>query len=115
VARDLRRRFIRDAENAVVFARKSTLEMNDHVCCGNAGKIDFLVEASLALGRPDLLEEARRKAGAVIARKRRNGHYLLHGGDGGALFNPSFFQGISGIGYTLLRCVAPSEIQSVLR
>lgn len=113
--RNLRRRFMRDVENAVEFARTCTLEMNDHVCCGNAGKIDFLVEASLALGRPDLLEEARRKAGAVIARKRRNGHYLLHGGDGGAWFNPSFFQGISGIGYTLLRCAAPAEIQSVLR
>jgi len=109
------RRMAQDIENAVAFAQACPMETHDHVCCGNAGRIDFLIEASLTLDRPDLLEEARRKAGAVLARKHRNGHYLLHAGGQGALFNPSFFQGISGIGYTFLRCAAPRAIRSVLR
>jgi lantibiotic modifying enzyme len=113
--KEYRRRMAQDVENAVEFARACPMEAHDHVCCGNAGRIDFLIEASLLLDRPDLLEEARRKAGAVIARKRRNGHYLLHAGEGRALSNPSFFQGIAGVGYTFLRCAAPGEIRSVLK
>lgn len=103
-----------DIENAVQFTQGFPMEYSDHVCCGHAGRLDFLMESALIMDRPDWLEEAKNKAGMIIARRRENGHYLLNGSDEGAIFNPSFFQGISGIGYFLLRCIAPNEIKSLL-
>lgn len=104
-----------DIEKAVQFTRSLKQELSDHICCGHAGGIDLLIEASLLRNRPDLLEEARERMGMVIGRMQHNGHYLLNGSDHGAIFNPSFFQGISGIGYQLLRCIAPDEIKSLLK
>lgn len=100
-------KILRQAEN-------SSWEYGDHYCCGNSGRIDFLLEASMRLERPELLAEARRRALGMMRRKEENGGYQIKGRDSRAISNPSFFQGLSGIGYTLLRCADPQAISSVL-
>ena len=86
----------------------------DHYCCGNSGRIDFLLEASMRLDRPQLLQEAQKRALGMMRRKEESSGYQIKGRDSRAISNPSFFQGLSGIGYTLLRCADPQAISSVL-
>jgi lantibiotic modifying enzyme len=102
-----------DIEKTIAFTLQHPMNANDHLCCGNSGRIDFLIEAGLKLDRPDLLAEARKRAVWMIQRREAKGQYTLNAGKG-KVFNPSLFQGTAGIGYELLRCAAPLEIFSIL-
>lgn len=104
---------LKDVENAIAFTLQYPMNTNDHLCCGNSARIDFLIEAALKLERPELLEEARRRMMWMINRKEIKGRYTFNA-EKGKVFNPSFFQGTAGIGYELLRCVAPQLIFSIL-
>jgi lantibiotic modifying enzyme len=59
-------------------------------------------------------ESAFRLADATVRRARRNGGYRLLPGFAAGPFVPSFFQGLSGIGYTLLRLAHPGDLPDVL-
>mgnify|MGYP001004882889 CR=1 FL=1 len=104
---------LNDIENAISFTLQYPMYSNDHICCGNSGRVDFLIEAALKLGRPELLEQARKRITWVFNRKEVKGQYTFNTGNG-KVFNPSFFQGTAGIGYELLRCAAPRQIHSIL-
>jgi class II lanthipeptide synthase len=82
----------------------------DFLCCGNFGLVDLLIEG----GKVDhkLLTEARRRAAILIARARAAGHYAHERLDDH--LNLSFFRGVCGNGYTLLRTIAPQELPSVI-
>ena len=86
-------------------------ERRDTVCCGHAGRIDLFLEAFLAFDRPELLRAARNRMGTVVTSSRKNHSYqsILPG-----FQEPSFFQGLSGIGYQLLRTLSPQKYPSVL-
>lgn len=86
----------------------------DHLCCGFAGRADFLIEAALRLKRPELMDEARRQMSFVVNRMRRRGYYTLSGGGQSAVFTPGFFSGISGIAYTALRLANPEKLPTLL-
>lgn len=83
----------------------------DHLCCGNFGRFDFLIEAAARLQRPELLAAAREKAAVLLARP---GGFVLSEPRPLHLTGPGFFQGLSGIGYELLRLVEPGQLKSVL-
>ena len=84
----------------------------DHPCCGNCSYIELLLEAA-GRGHPALLERAQARAAAIVAEAKQKDGYRLLGEPKPDLFHPGFFQGLSGIGYTLLRLVAP-DLPSVL-
>lgn len=86
----------------------------DHICCGSMGCLEFLLEASRRLGRPELLDEARRRASRIVRRAVETGHYRLHAQVPDVTDSPSLFQGIAGIGYELLRLAEPAGLPSVL-
>ena len=77
----------------------------DHPCCGNCSYIELLLEA--ARGRPGLLGRAQARAAAVVAEAKQKDGYRLLGKPEPTLVHPGFFQGLGGIGYTLLRLVDP--------
>ncbi len=84
----------------------------DHVCCGNLGRAETLLQAGLRLGEPRFCEAAATLAADVVARSRRDGEYRLGAPAG---FQPvSFHQGRAGIGYQLLRLACPQQIPCVL-
>ena len=85
----------------------------DHLCCGNMGRIEVLWVGSQRFSRPDWHEAALQQATQVIARARRTGGYQLFTNLPNSVFTPGFFQGVSGIGYQLLRLARP-ELPSVL-
>ncbi|MCC7044010.1 MAG: type 2 lantipeptide synthetase LanM family protein [Acidobacteria bacterium] len=86
----------------------------DHVCCGALGRADVLLVAGEQLGRADAVDAARALAVRVVDRARRRGHFKLSGaGTDYRVFDPGFFQGLSGVGYELLRLARPSGLPSV--
>ncbi|PSP76138.1 type 2 lantipeptide synthetase LanM, partial [Halobacteriales archaeon QS_1_68_20] len=99
----------KDAERAVTGMRTDRLAPKDHLCCGNAGRIEFLLAASRLLE----VDQASDLAARVLARKADAGHFGAMG-HSPEVVNPTFFWGLSGIAYTLLRLTAPDELPCVL-
>ena len=82
----------------------------DHLCCGNMGLVDILLTAGIKLDRSDFKREALLKTYRVLSGVKKHGMFNT----GYEIdFTPGFFQGISGIGYELLRLKNP-DIPSVL-
>jgi len=85
----------------------------DHLCCGNMGRVQLLLEAGLQLGRPDLTQQAQRLANWMVQRARRTGYYRLLPDIQEPVQSPGFFQGMSGIGHGLLRLATAGRPVSV--
>ncbi|HEX8358514.1 MAG TPA: lanthionine synthetase LanC family protein, partial [Longimicrobium sp.] len=79
----------------------------DHPCCGHLGRAELL----LAAGRQ---ERALALAGELVARARTARTYQIARELPDARAAPAFFQGVSGIGYQLLRLTHPATLPSVL-
>lgn len=80
---------------------------------GNFGQLELLLSAAEMTRKP-LLELAQHHAARLIDRaEHRNGFYLCPHRSS-QIFHPGFFQGLAGIGYTLLRLAHPERISSVL-
>ena len=103
-----------DVQNALATTRDQGLAPLDHVCCGNMGRAEILLYASRRLGDESLFEEAMKVATAVVRRGKSQGGYRWVLEPGSAAFDPSFFTGASGVGYTLLRLTSPDSLPSVL-
>jgi lantibiotic modifying enzyme len=86
----------------------------DDMCCGHLGRVEVLHSAARLLGRADLLEPAAALAERVLHRAEATGRYGLTSARGTEHFDPSLFQGAAGIGYTLLRLVAPDDLPCLL-
>jgi lantibiotic modifying enzyme len=84
----------------------------DSLCCGNLGRVDFLLSAGMLLDRPELLQNARDKTALILSRAKRRGAFALPGAD--TQLNPGLFSGVSGIGYELLRIADPATFPSIL-
>jgi len=78
---------------------------------GAIGRVDALTVA--AEFSPDLLDEARAIGAAVAARAAAGGGYRLGWSRG--YRHVGLFEGISGVGYGLLRLARPTLLPSVLR
>lgn len=103
----------RDIERGVALTLARAPYDVDYACCGNVGLDDFLISAGRRLGRRELHDGAMRRAKRVLLRARAEDAYALDPLLPRQMPNPTFFQGMSGIGYTLLRCAHP-ELPSVL-
>lgn len=90
------------------------LQKIDHLCCGNLGRADILLEASRRLSQPDLYTSASTLAAQAVARAEQNNGFYLNLGLSGDVFMPGLFQGTSGIGYALLRLACPDLLPCVL-
>jgi len=99
---------------ALETTRQVSMNDADHLCCGNMGRVDLLLEAGLRLGRPALIADAQRAASGIVARARAARTFALYAGVPGDTFSLSFFHGISGIGYSLLRLAFPGRDPCVL-
>ena len=102
------RRDLRDeARDALAGVEAETLQGNDHLCCGNFGRVAFLNRAGTDLGDAEYRRDARRLAAASVARADREGQFRARW-QTDHWHNPSLFGGEAGIGYELLRLVDPS-------
>lgn len=95
-------------------ARSAPLEPVDHLCCGNLGRAEVLLRASEALGDMELRTAAEELARAILARAEQAGTWQWRFDPRPDLFDPTFFTGASGAGYTLLRLASPRSLPCVL-
>lgn len=99
-----------DIETAIHTTKKHLLTNLDTYCCGNAGRIDFLLEASMVLNRTHLFRQARAALLDMMERRNTTGYYQTCGTDGINPEDPSLFCGTSGIGYVFLRSINPAKV-----
>jgi lantibiotic modifying enzyme len=86
----------------------------DHLCCGTLSRAEGLLTAGLKCGRREWVGAAEALAGPVAERLQREGIRAARtAGFEHGLFQPGFFQGVSGIGYELLRLSRPEWLPSV--
>ncbi|HEX8145188.1 MAG TPA: type 2 lanthipeptide synthetase LanM family protein [Pyrinomonadaceae bacterium] len=104
----------RDIEAALGVVTRGGIGERDGLCCGNLGRAELLLSASGMNTETKLEHSAAQLCSVVVARSRRCGGYRLSGRPGQEFFDPSFFQGLSGIGYQLLRIAHPDRLPSVL-
>jgi type 2 lantibiotic biosynthesis protein LanM len=100
-----------DVRKALGGVEKGGSRAVDTLCCGTMGVIEFLWQASSALGRADLDDLASRRLAAAIQTAASTGDYRW--GAGKKEFNLGLFRGLTGVSYTCLRQVDRS-LPSVL-
>ena len=101
-----------DIAAAIATAKTYPLERIDQLCCGNLGRVEFLLNAAQKLKRSELQAIALERTSQVVARANYKGKFGLNWETGP--YDPSFFQGTSGIGYQLLRMAHPNLLPSIL-
>lgn len=79
----------------------------NHICCGNAARILFLLELGDRLGEPTFTDAARKR---TLLLHRPIAEQPLHENQ---FLPPGFFQGSSGIGYTLLKLAHPRLVNVI--
>lgn len=104
----------RDLAVALSTTERYGIGDRDGLCCGALGRADLFLLPAARILDPAAPARAHAWAGQVLARRRQAGGYRLAGHGGQEFFDPSFFQGLSGIGYQLLRIAAPQALPSVL-
>ncbi|WP_019500707.1 type 2 lanthipeptide synthetase LanM family protein [Pseudanabaena sp. PCC 6802] len=104
----------REIEVALQTTQKYALQIIDHLCCGNLGRVEALLVGAQRCSRSDWHQTAFQNATNVVSRARRTGAYQLFPNLPNSVFNPGFFQGTAGIGYQLLRLAQPDRLPSVL-
>ncbi|HAZ44442.1 MAG TPA: type 2 lantipeptide synthetase LanM [Cyanobacteria bacterium UBA11369] len=100
-----------DIEVAVNTTKQHQLSIMDHLCCGNLGRVEFLLTAARKVSQPQLLETAMEQAAQVVFRAKQRGTFNYNPSLG---YTPGLFQGAAGIGYELLRLAHPDLLPSVL-
>jgi type 2 lantibiotic biosynthesis protein LanM len=86
----------------------------DHVCCGNFGRVDALLTVGRLCHASEALDAAVRLVQQSCLRARRRGHFRLSASPFEySIYDPSFFRGLSGIGYQLLRLRTPDRLPSI--
>jgi type 2 lantibiotic biosynthesis protein LanM len=102
-----------DISRAVDITCKADFHSTDHPCCGNLGRAEIMMEIAKRSNDVGLLEDVHRRVGWVLARKQFNGKFSVSPFFDD-LLQPSFFQGVAGIGYSLLRIVDPEALPLIL-
>ncbi len=103
-----------EIDAAVQISLSTGVELQDHACCGNLGRIELLMTAAAQLDRPELMDIGLKQAGQVLARAARADAFLYSSRLPDGVFIPGFFMGASGIGYHLLRLADPERVPAVL-
>src|SRR5262249_1496538 len=103
-----------EIDRALKMTQQHAMNDADFLCCGTSGVVDILVSAGCILRRKDLLDQASSFAGKVVAEADARGGYALGLPSAGRLRCRGLFQGLAGIGHTLLRLVRPDIVPEVL-
>jgi type 2 lantibiotic biosynthesis protein LanM len=102
--------FIKDLNENISLLKNGVFEEGDSICCGNFGLADILISAA---HKSDInfLDAAKEIINKRYVLSKENGYSYEFIPN--SVFNPSLFQGLSGIGYTYLR-LANKNLGSIL-
>jgi lantibiotic modifying enzyme len=90
------------------------LKAPDELCYGHMGMIELLLSAYQRIGDVRSLQAAHALIARVWRRKNGKEQYDFLMTRGSEIFSPSLFQGIAGVGYTLLRLAEPESLPCLL-
>lgn len=102
-----------DLDVALTSTCEQPLHVMDNLCCGNLGRADILLEASLVLENASLQAHARNLADLCLERAEAS-DFGIPRYSGEPHLRPGLWQGLAGIGYTLLRLAEPRRFSSLL-
>ncbi|WPB77721.1 lanthionine synthetase LanC family protein [Archangium violaceum] len=100
-----------DMERALATLRSAPPFPLDHLCCGGMGWVEVLLRIWQHTGEPGLLERAHVLAHWVLRAAKARGTFQLGSTEP---FEPSFFQGLAGVGYAFLRLAEPRVLPCLL-
>jgi lantibiotic modifying enzyme len=86
----------------------------DDICCGHMGRVEVLLAAAQNQACQRWEEAALTLAGKIVQRAREGGGYQVSAARGSRHFAPALFQGLSGVGYGLLRLARPEALPCLL-
>ena len=89
-------------------------DLLDHLCCGGFSRVELLLTSGLLTDDQAMLRAAGHRAAQLHRRAMARGGYGLTLNTATNVQHPSFFRGISGIGYELLRLSSPELLPNVL-
>ena len=89
------------------------LEVDD-LCCGSFGFVELFLSIYNRLDDEAALDKAHNVAKGIRGRAQLRGSYKLSAARGTDAFAPSLFQGIAGVGYSLLRLAEPKSLPCLL-
>jgi lantibiotic modifying enzyme len=101
----------RDVDRAVHDIQSMSPASTDHLCCGTTGRAMFALEVQQRLNEGYGL--AHELLSNMVSRKSHRGNYVVNA-KAAHVSTPSLFDGISGIGYGLLRVTSPDKLPCVL-
>ena len=102
-----------DIARAVDITQKADFHITDHPCCGNIGRAEIMMEIARRLDDTRLMDDVYKRVAWIMARKQFNGEFSVSPFFDDIL-QPSFFQGLAGIGYALLRIAYPDSLPLIL-
>lgn len=85
----------------------------DHLCCGTLGRVETLLAGAEREDTPVDRTAAADLAGQVVGHRQSEGVFRLQGHDA-TVPNPSLYNGLAGVVYTLCRVAAPEELPCLL-
>lgn len=85
----------------------------DHICCGNFGRVDTLLQHSMFRNESVSRTLAEYMSKELVLKSKKNCGYMINSLPQ-KFASPTLFQGLSGIAYELLRVSNPESIDSVL-
>jgi len=104
-----------DLDSALERACRDPIGHMDSVCCGTFGRADILLESSIVLENSSLAVHAQRVVRGAIARIDQRGYGINRDMKTGPQCAPGLWQGLAGIGYSLLRASNPARLPSLMR
>jgi lantibiotic modifying enzyme len=96
-----------------IWPSAGSLEVDD-LCCGSFGCVELLLGIYNRLDDERALDKAHGVVKGIRDRARLRGSYRLSAARGTDAFAPSLFQGIAGVGYSLLRLAEPKSLPCLL-
>lgn len=96
----------RDIERSAELNNNEFTYPVDHICCGNTGSLEFSIQYSKLPGNVGSRQISTFKADKLVTRAMNDKHFKLYFNNN--FLNFSFFRGLSGIAYSLLRMDDPT-------
>ncbi len=96
-----------DIQRAVDFTLSQPIRGVDHLCCGNLGRLFILQSLARTIKDSELQAQLRNRLQLVIKRKYSRGHYTVSS-KFPLTYCLGMFQGLAGIGYSLLYLADPT-------
>jgi type 2 lantibiotic biosynthesis protein LanM len=103
-----------EIRSALEATRAAAPGATDHLCCGNLGRAEALLEGSRVLADPRLLADALEIAAGVLGRAAPSGRFGCAPWGDSTLTAPSLFRGEAGIGLSLLRLAGARDLPCCL-